>query len=63
MESAVGDQKSLALQLAAILAHPALDDALTRLRTTTQGNEIEKPTWRYLATKASFAVLMKGIKV
>jgi len=63
METTGSDQRQLALQLAAILAHPALGDALDRLRTSTQGNEIEKPTWRYFAAKASFATLMKGTKV
>lgn len=63
METTGSDQRQLALQLAAILAHPALEDALDRLRTSTQGNEIEKPTWRYFAAKASFATLMKGTKV
>jgi HEAT repeat protein len=60
MESAVSDQRLLALQLAAVLAHPALADALDRLRTTTQGDAVETPAYRYLATKASFAVLTKG---
>jgi hypothetical protein len=60
MEGAAGTQRALALQLAAILAHPALEDALDRMRMSTSGNEIEKPTWRYMATQASFAVLTKG---
>lgn len=60
MEGASGGQRGLALQLAAILAHPALEPALDRQRVTAQGNPIEKPTWCYLATKASFAVLTRG---
>jgi len=56
---ASGEQKVLAIQLAAVLAHPALEETLDKLRVSTDGNEVEKPTWRYLATKASFSLLMR----
>lgn len=63
LQSRNSEERNLALRLAAILAHPELEDTLDRVRKTDKGNEIEKFTSRYLATKASFAVLTRGSNV
>ena len=49
-----------ALQLSAIIAHPALKESLRDLLTTDRGNRVMKYNYRYLTTKALFAVIMKG---
>lgn len=55
--------KELALQLAAILAHPALEDTLERMHTANMEGAFQGYARQYLAVKASFSVLFRQLEI